>query len=99
MKKFIVSLFIGLFAINLNALDVNEFVVIVNPNINPGTEVSEEVTIIFYDAQGRQINVGYTYNATTNTVTITNGTGVCYVVITNKKTHKTKTIHLMQIGS
>lgn len=100
MKKLVLSLFLALIAFTSWAGDNPSDLVIIY-NSNPGTETADDdATVIFYDAQGRQMSVTYTYNATTNTLNITGGnTGICYVVITNKKTKKTTTVRLMVVNS
>lgn len=93
MKKIILFLGLGFLSINMNALDINDLVVIINPSVSPGTEVNTEMDIVFFDSQGRKVTVSYTYDPVTNTITITTP-GNYFVVITDKKTGKSRTIHI-----
>jgi hypothetical protein len=93
MKKYVLFFILGLLTFNMNAGDVNDLVLIINPNVAPGAEATEVVSIIFFDSQGKQVTVSYTYDPITNTLTV-HATGTYFIVITDKKTGKTRTIHI-----
>lgn len=95
MKKLILLLAILSTYVNSYALDkINDLVIILNPNVSPGeTSNDDDLSIIFFDSQGRKVTVSYTYDPVTNTITITTP-GNYFVVITDKKTGKSRTIHI-----
>lgn len=94
MKKIFLALLVGFLSFTMNADDViNDLVIIINPNTSPGTETSDEMSFIFFDATGKQVVVSYTYNSVTNTITI-HTPGLFFVVITDKKTGKSKVVKI-----
>ena len=91
MKKYILFLVIGFLSLSMRADGPSDLVIIINPSTQPGNEVSVDLDIVFYDANGKKINLEYTYDPITNKVTIKGGNGVVFMTVTNKKTNESKT--------
>lgn len=91
MKKVYILISLIVLSFCLKADGPSDLVVIVDPKVAPGTETSDDLSIVFYDATGKQMQMEYTYDPVTGKITIKNATGLVFVVVTNKKTKESKT--------
>lgn len=91
MRKLVLLIALVSYSFIVRASGPSDLVIISNPYTSPGNETNDEdLSIVFYDANGKQITLEYTYDSVTNKITIKGGTGIVFIVVTNKKTKESK---------